>query len=129
MKSPSLLRILVLGVASLVAAPLALSQTAIAEFSESSIDFYEAPQLSAKSQKIAVPSGKPGPDWQVLDSKNRFYQIQAGSHGTGWALRSKIILDPSSPIVLPPCSRQVASSPASRQATGGVAGATGAGGC
>ena len=129
MKATSLLRALVLCTASFGAAHLSAAETAIASFSASSIDFYEAPELTAKNKKIEVPQGKPGNHWKVLDSKNRFYKIQAGPHGVGWALRSNITVDPDSPMVEPSCSRKVATGQASKQITGGVAGATGSSGC
>lgn len=129
MKSTTLLHAFVLGAASFAAPLFAASPTAIAEFSTHTIDLYEAPQLSAPSKKITVPQGKPGKEWLVLDNKSRFYQIQAGPHGIGWALRSNILVDPESPIVLPPCKRVVATSPASKQHTGGVAGASSSEGC
>lgn len=129
MKPTALLRALVLCTAGFSSTHLAMAETAIASFSASSIDFYEAPQLTAKNKKIDVPQGKPGSKWVVLDSKNRFYQIQAGPHGVGWALRSNITVDPDSPMVEPPCSRKVATSPTSKQITGGVAGAAGSSGC
>lgn len=129
MKATSMLHALVLCTASFGAAHLAAAETAIASFSASSIDFYEAPELTAKSKKIEVPQGKPGSQWVVLGNKSRFYKIQAGPHGVGWALRSNITVDPDSPMVELSCSRKVATSQTSKQITGGVAGAAGSSGC
>lgn len=124
MKFRSLLRTLVLGVIGGSAAHIALAQSAIHSFSQAHIDLYEAPDLSANKQKIAVPPGKPDSDWQVIGSKTRFYQIKAGPHGVGWALRSKIIVSPDSPIVVAPCKRtDLASSEHARLPIGGAAGA------
>ena len=129
MKATFLLRTLVLCTASFGTSHLSATETAIASFSASNIDFYEAPELTAKNKKIEVPQGKPGNQWMVLDSQKRFYKIQAGPHGVGWALRSNITVDPNSPMVEPSCSRKVATGQTSKQITGGVAGAAGSSGC
>lgn len=125
MKSRLLLRSLVFGVIGCCVGHIALAQTAIQSFSQAQIDFYEAPELSANKQKIAVPQGKLDNEWQVLGTKNRFYQIKAGQHGVGWALRSNILVSPDSPIVVAPCKRtDLASSEHARLPIGGAAGAS-----
>ena len=78
----------------------AWAQDAIAGVSKSSIDLYAAPDLNAAKKAIAVPTPL-GSDWVVLQSKNRFYEIQAGSHGQGWALRSNITVARESNFVEP----------------------------
>lgn len=125
MKFRSLLRTLVLGGISCCAAHVATAQTAIQSFNQAQIDFYEAPELTANKQKITVPQGKPDHEWLVLGSKSRFYQIKAGPHGVGWALRSNILVSPDSPIVVAPCKRtNLASSEHARLPMGGAAGAS-----
>jgi hypothetical protein len=78
----------------------ALAQNAIASISKSALELYDAPDLTASKQTIAVPSAL-GQDWQVLQTEKRFYQIRAGNHGTGWALRSQITVARESNFVEP----------------------------
>lgn len=127
MKPSALLHMAVACTLGLAGATTVLAQGKIAGFGQSSIDLYEAPQLSAARQKIAVPAGTPGADWRVLGAEKRFYQIQAGSHGVGWALRSQVTIDPASPMVVAPCSRLVATSP--NAPIGGTAGMGASSGC
>lgn len=125
MKFRLLLRTVVLASISCCAVHVATAQTAIQSFTQTQIDFYEAPVLTAKKQKITVPQGQPGHEWLVLDDKSRFYKIKAGPHGVGWALRSNILVSPDSPIVVAPCNRtDLASSEHARRPMGGAAGAS-----
>lgn len=127
MKSPTLLRMAVACALGLATTVPVWAQSKITGFGQSSIDLYETPQLSAARQKIQVPAGTPGDDWRVLGTEKRFYQIQAGSHGVGWALRSQVTVDPDSPMVVAPCQRVVATG--SQGPLGGTAGMGANSGC
>lgn len=94
---PKLCRYVLVAVLSAVLLPAGHAQNAapasassISKISQSTLDLYEQPDLNAPHRSVAVPEGALGADWQVLGAHKQFYQIQAGSHGKGWARRSFI---------------------------------------